>query len=495
MTSVIIGVDGGTESLRVTVFDLSGQELGVAHAPYATQFPAPSQAEQSPQDWWRALCAALPEAVHKAGVSKQAVCAITLDTTCCTVCALDENGEPLRPALLWMDLRAAQEAADVLATADPALIVNNGGAGPVSAEWMIPKALWLKRHQPDIYARAATICEYQDYLNFRLTGEITASVNNAGVRWHVRSGGEGPPRAMLRALDLEDLLDKWPRTFVDPGAIIAPLSRVAAEALNLPAGIPVVQGGADAFIAMAGVGVVRPGSIALITGSSHLQLGVTDAPLSGAGIWGSYPDVLRRGGFVVEGGQTSTGSIINWFRRTLAANASYAELDHEAAQIPMGCDGLTAQDHFQGNRTPYTDPASRGAFTGLSLKHTRGHMFRALLESVAFGTKLVLETMRASGVAVDEIALCGGVARSDLWTQLHADVIGRPIKVSQACAPALGSAMFAAIGADIYRDLDEAAGAMVSRHRVVEPRAGASDYADAYAKYHSAYAALKGIHA
>ncbi|HRO02576.1 MAG TPA: FGGY family carbohydrate kinase, partial [Terricaulis sp.] len=153
MNGVVIGVDGGTESLRVTVFDLRGRELGAAHSPYVTHFPAPSQAEQSPQDWWRALCVALPEAMRKSGVSGQAIRAITLDTTCCTVCALDTDGEPLRPALLWMDVRAAQEAADVLATGDPALIVNNGGAGPVSAEWMIPKALWLKRHQPDIYAR------------------------------------------------------------------------------------------------------------------------------------------------------------------------------------------------------------------------------------------------------------------------------------------------------------------------------------------------------
>ncbi len=494
---VIIGVDGGTESLRVAVFDLRGAELAVARAPYVTTFPAPGQAEQSPEDWWRALCKALPEAVRKSGVAKSAIRAIALDTTCCTVCFLDCDGAPLRPALLWMDVRASGEAAALLATKDKALAVNNGGAGPVSAEWMIPKALWLKRSQPELFDRATTICEYQDYLNFRLTGEMTASANNTGVRWHFRHDAGGPPSSMLRALGVEELLEKWPRTIVDPGSSVGALSARAADALDLPIGVPVVQGGADAFIAMAGLGVVRPGEIALVTGSSHLQLAITNAPLNGEGMWGAYADVLRRGSFVVEGGQTSTGSAVNWFRRTFAANASYAELDHEAAQAPIGCDGLIAQDHFQGNRTPYTDATSRGAFTGLSLKHERGHMFRALLESVGFGTRLVLDTMCERGVAVDNIALCGGVARSALWTQLHADIIGRPINVSfAACAPALGGAMFAAIGAGLMRDLDEAAACMVSAYRRVEPDTAAHRaYDEVYEKYRRAYHGLKAIHA
>ena len=496
-TPVVIGVDGGTESLRVAVFDLHGAELAVASEAYATNFPAPGQAEQSPEDWWRALSKALPEAVRKSGVDKRAIRAIALDTTCCTVCFLDGNGAPVRPALLWMDVRASDEAALLLATKDNALAVNNGGAGPVSAEWMIPKALWVKRNQPAHFDRAATICEYQDYLNFRLTGELVASANNTGVRWHFRHDAGGAPRSMLRTLGAEDLIEKWPRTIVAPGEQVGALSASAATVLDLPAGIPIVQGGADAFIAMAGLGVVRPGEIALVTGSSHLQLAVTETPLSGQGIWGAYADVLRRGSAVVEGGQTSTGSAVNWFRRTFAANAAYCELDNEAARAPIGCDGLLAQDHFQGNRTPYTDAASRGAFIGLSLKHERGHMFRALLESIAFGTRLVLDTMRERGVAVDDIALCGGVARSTLWTQLHADIIGRPIKVSSAaCAPALGSAMFAAIGAGLMSDLDEAAACMVGRHHCVEPDAAAHRaYGEVYEKYRRVYSGLKGIHA
>jgi ribulokinase len=489
---VLVGIDGGTEGLRVGVYDLKGQECAFHSAAYPTHFPQPGRAEQEPDDWWGALCQALPQALRKAGATGGDIVAIGVDTTCCTVCCLDTEGQPLRPALMWMDVRAGEEAAAVLETGDGALAVNNSGAGPVSAEWMIPKALWIKRNQPSVYARAATVCEYQDYLNFRLTGQMTASRNNTGVRWHYRHDGEGVPLSLLAALGAEELAEKWPMRTVAPGEAIGPLSAVAAEALGLPRDIPVVQGGADAFIAMAGLGVVRPGAMALVTGSSHLQLAVTETAVHGRGMWGAYADVLRPDSFVVEGGQTSTGSAIAWFRRHLAPGISYAELDREATDVPIGCDGLVAQDHFQGNRTPYTDAASRGAFVGLSLRHGRGHMFRALLDGVAYGTRLILETLETHGIAIDDITVCGGVTRSRLWTKIHADALGLPIRVADtACAPALGSAVFAAIGAGHFPDLDAASAAMVHTSRIVEPdKHDHAAHGEAYAAYRRAYPAL-----
>ena len=492
---LVIGIDGGTESLRVALFDLSGRERAVASAPYPTHFPGPGQAEQQPQHWWAALAQALPEALGKSGAQASDIRAIALDTTCCTVCFLDKDGAPVRSALLWMDVRASAEAAALLTTGDPALSINNGGKGPVSAEWMIPKASWVKTNEPHIYDRAVTICEYQDYLNFRLTSNMVASTNNSGVRWHFRHGGAGAPNTLLAALRMESLAEKWPKTMLAPGEVVGGLTPQAAAELGLRPDTPVVQGGADAFIAMAGMGVVRPGQLALVTGSSHLQLALTGQAVHGEGIWGSYADVLRRGLSVVEGGQTSTGSVINWFRRQLAPSASYRELDSEAAAIAPGCEGLSAQDHFQGNRTPYTDARSRGAFIGLSLNHGRGHMFRALLESVAYGTRLILDTMRERQIAVDDIMLCGGVARSPLWAQIHADILDTPIRISPAAsAPALGSAMFAAIGAAHFADLDEAAAAMVAPGRIVEPdRQAVAAYADPFARYRATYGALRPL--
>ncbi len=279
----VIGIDGGTESLRAHVFDLSGRARGVGKAAYATRFPVPGQAEQNPDDWWHAAGVAVHEAMAAAGVPPAQITAIACDTTSCTVVALDADGRPLRPCLLWMDVRAHREAADVAASGDPALRLNGGGAGPVSPEWMIPKALWLKRHQPDLWARAAMVGEYQDFLTLRLTGRWVASLNNATMRWHYQTGHGGWPDSLLARLDLADLRQKWPATLAAPGAVIGPLTPDAARHLGLPPGTPVVQGGADAFIGMIGLGVTQPGDLALITGSSHLQLGVAARPVHAAG--------------------------------------------------------------------------------------------------------------------------------------------------------------------------------------------------------------------
>ncbi len=491
----VVGVDGGTESLRAGVFDLAGRPVAMVAVRYETRFPQPGWAEQDPQDWWRALGQAVRQAVADARIAASDIAAIAVDTTCCSVVALDREGQALRPSLIWMDVRAAREAQALVATGDPALAVNAGGAGPVSAEWMIPKVLWLARHEPAMFDRAARICEFQDYLNFHLTGRWVASINNVAVRWHYRADAGGWPITLLAKLGLEALAEKWPPAVARLGEVIGGLTPRAAEHLGLAPGMPVAQGGADAFIAMIGLGVVRPGRMAFITGSSHLHLGVTAAPFHGRGIWGTYSDAVLPGLHVVEGGQTSTGSVVAWLKRLLGAEVSYDALNLEAAAIAPGSDGLIVQDHFQGNRTPHTDPLSRGAFMGLSLKHTRGHMFRATLEGIAFGTELILETMRANAWHPEDVVVAGGATRSDLWLQIHADVSNLPLTLTRVPdAPALGSAILAAVAAGEFASIEEAAGRMVAVTRRIEPSAAAHEaYRDSYETYKRAYAALASI--
>lgn len=448
----MIGVDGGTESLRAGVFDAAGKPLAFAASPYATTYPHPGWAEQDPDSWWRALGAAVRDAVREAGVAPGDVAALCLDTTCCTVVALDAAGRALRPALLWMDMRSARQAAAVAACGAPELRVNGGGRGPVSAEWMVCKALWLKQHEPETYAAAAHICEYQDFLNFHLVGEMVASVNNVAVRWH---GSDGPPTELLAKLGMPELLDKWPKRVARLGERIgAGLTARAAAHLGLPEGLPVAQGGADAFIGCIGLGVIAPGQMAMLTGSSHLHIGMSAAPMQGAGMFGSYASALLPGVHVVEGGQTSTGSAVAWLRRELLGGGSgenggngsgapgYEALNAEAAAVLPGCEGLLALDHFQGNRTPHTDPLSRGALAGLTLKHTRGHVFRALLEAVAFGTEAVLRAMRRAGFKPGSLTVAGGATKSELWLRIHADVSGLPLHLTEcadmACDAGLG---------------------------------------------------------
>ncbi|PZQ95938.1 MAG: carbohydrate kinase [Cereibacter sphaeroides] len=486
--------DGGTESLRARVYDLKGACLGQKAVPYETHFSAGARAEQNPEDWWRALVTATYGAIAEAGIDATQIEAMAFATTCCTVVALDEKGNALRPALLWMDVRANAEADAVLATGDAALAINGNGHGPVSAEWMIPKALWLKRNEPRIFDAAHTICEYQDFLTLRLTGERCASLDNAGLRWHYSSRNGGWARGILQKLGLEELEGKWPARVAAPGEVVGTLTTKAAKELGLRPEVKVVQGGADALIGMIGLGVAQPGQLALITGSSHLQFGVTEAPLHAQGVWGAYPDIVYPGRWVVEGGQTSTGSIINWLRRLTGGTLDLAEMNAKAEALEPGCDGLIVQDHFQGNRTPYTDPLSRGAIVGLTLAHEPHHIFRAIMEGIGFGTRAILDAFKAGGYNSTEITMGGGATGSRLWVQIHADTAGLPVKVpASPDAPSTGSAVLAAHGARRFASIDEGIAAMVRPGTSVDPRPReVAQYEEIYQKYNALYPALKG---
>mmetsp|Transcript_1906 Transcript_1906/g.6988 ORF Transcript_1906/g.6988 Transcript_1906/m.6988 type:complete len:760 (+) Transcript_1906:3-2282(+) len=503
MPRYVVGVDGGTESLRAGVFSEDGSLVASHASAYKTSFPKPGWAEQEPSDWWRALGEAVRGALEAApGVAASDVAAVCVDTTCCSVVALDSAGDALRPSLLWMDMRSTEEAEMVAACGDPALRVNCAGAGPVSAEWMIPKALWLKRHEPEVFDRAAYVCEMQDYLNFHLTGgaEMVASANNVAVRWHFGAGPEaGPPLSMLSALGLDALAGKWPQEVLPLGASIGGgLSEGAAAHLGgLAPGTIVAQGGADAFIGMIGLGCISPGQLALLTGSSHLHLGVTAGAGSAAGLFGTYRDGLLPGTHIIEGGQTSTGSVVSWFKREmLGGRVSYEELNAEAEAVQIGCEGLEALEHFQGNRTPYVDGRSRGALAGLTLRHSRGHVFRALLEGVCFGTELILERMRDEGFAFQEVVIAGGATRSPLWLQMHADVIGLPLVMTRGAdnACALGCAVLAAFAAGWYPSVPDAVKAMVHTEHTIQPsKAAHAAYRAAYKRYASLYPALTDV--
>lgn len=486
--------DGGTESLRARIYDLDGTCVASHAISYETAFSAGARAEQNPADWWANFVAASRAAIAEAAIDPARIEAIAYATTSCSVVALDEAGDALRPALIWMDVRASAEADAVLATGDAALALNGAGRGPVSAEWMLPKALWLQRNEPEIFDRAHRICEFQDFLTFKLTGEWVASLNNVGLRWHYRNDAGGWPESLLAASGLEALREKWPSRVVPPGQVIGTLTSAAAEALGLSRDVRVVQGGADALIGMIGLGVARPGQLALVTGSSHLQFGVSQEPLAAPGVWGAYADIVYPGRYIVEGGQTSTGSIINWLGR-LTGGHDFEALNTAAAALPPGSDGLIVQDHFQGNRTPHTDPLSRGAILGLTLAHEKHHLFRAIIEGICFGTKAILDAFARAGYEATEITAGGGAAASDLWLQIHADTSGLPLRVpASPDAPSTGSAILAAHGTGHFASIDEGISGMVRAGRTIEPDpANAAAYADLFQKYLALYPAAKDV--
>jgi ribulose kinase len=348
--TALLAIDGGTESLRAALFALDGACLGAAAAPYPVNFLAGGRAEQRPSDWWSSLTTAVRAVLGQTRINSSEIAAICLDTTCCTLVAVDHNGAPLRDAILWMDVRAGKEANEISSIDDPYLQVNGGGMTPVQAEWMIPKALWLKRNEPECYQRTATLYEYQDHLNRLLTGRVTGSLSGMVGRWHYLPDRGGWPLGIFNAVGLDDLLDKLPQDILRPGQFVGDLLPSVAAELGLRAGTPVFQGGADAYIAVIGMGVAAPGEMALVTGSSHLHLAITDTPFHRRGILGTFRDAVYEGRWIVDGGQTSTGSALAWLQRISAHSMGYDGLNEVASRIPIGCDGLVALDHFQGNR-------------------------------------------------------------------------------------------------------------------------------------------------
>lgn len=295
---------------------------------------------------------------------------------------------------------------------------------------------------------------------------------------------------------LEDVLDKFPSELHDLGDNLGTLSLGAAEFLGLSTDTIVAQGGPDAVIGCFGLGVISPGKIALITGSSHLILGQTDVyKYTKNGMFGPYPGCLRKEYGMIEGGQTSSGSIVSWYKNHFCQDLKdkeggiYGELNREAAKIAPGSDGLLVLDWWQGNRTPYTDGSIRGNIYGLSLNHTQAHLFRAMMEGVAYGTENVFQSFRDAGYEVSEIYMGGGTTNSDLFMQIHADVSNVVVNVpedSQSCA--LGSAILAAVGAGVYKTFEEAVEHMVRYSKRIEPIPENHEiYKQYFAQYRKAY--------
>jgi len=502
MAEYLLGIDAGTESVRTGVFDLKGNILGFGSFPYETYYKHPAWAEQKVEEWKIALIKSIEEAIRISRINPQEVIAIGLDATCCSVVFFDENNNPTRDPIIWMDVRASEEAKFIESIDDPARGYN--GYSKVSAEWFPCKNLWVKKNQPDIYKKTKVIAEYTDWLTHELTGEWTLGICTTSVRGYYDNEREGFPKEFYKKIGLEDIFEKLPNRVLKLGEVAGRLRKEIAEKTGLPEGIPVAQGGADAMIAVIGLNSLKAGQLAYITGSSHLLLGMSDKRFHKKGLFGTYPDAIIDGTYLIEGGQTSTGSVLKWFKvnfinKKIEEEAEkeklsiYEYMNKQAESLPAGSEGVIVLEHWQGNRTPYVDPYSRGVIRGLSLKHTPVHIYRAIMEGVAYGTEIILRTMKKSNFGVKEIIACGGTTHSKLWLQIYADVTGLPIKKTTTSeAAALGSAILGAVAAGKYNSISEAADKMVKFKETVSPNMKNNEKYKFYVdQYERTYSALK----
>lgn len=476
----LMGIDVGTGGVRAGIFDSDGAPIGFSSSELRIHHPHPGWAEQDPDEWWSALAQAVPQAVSDADISPEEIAGISVDATSSTVVAVDGDGRPLRPAIMWMDVRASEQADRIAHTEHAALKYN--GHGPVSAEWGLPKALWIRDSEPEIYERAEYILDCSDWVTQRLTRERTASINTATSKYYFDRDAGGWAAELYEKAGAPDLLKKLPQDVRDVGAPVGGLCSEVARELGLEPDTPVAQGSVDAYAGALGLGVVDPGALALITGSSHVIIAQSADPVHDPGFWGAYTDAMIPRRYTIEAGQASTGSIVAWFANKFAAGVGeeakqrgvdvYQLLGEMAREVPVGSDGLLVLDYFQGNRSPHTDPHARGAISGLSLSHGPEHLFRAIMEGICYGTEDILERMRSRDFEPKLLVVSGGPANSELWMQMHADVSNMPITFPTVSeGPVLGAAIQASVGAGIYPDLPTAVKSMVSFDRTIEPDA------------------------
>jgi sugar (pentulose or hexulose) kinase len=481
----LVAIDVGTSGARAVAFDLDGRRLHEVRRPYPTSSPRPGWAEQSASDWRSSSMASLAEVVRRTGTARK-VRAISLTGQCPSVVLVDARGRAVGPGLTYRDNRAMAEADGIRARFGDAAMHARTGHRP-AAFHIAPKLLWLRRHDPTAWRSASLALQPRDWVLLGLTGEVATDGTHAAATLVYNLRARRWDDELLATLDLSPTL--FPR-IGRPADVVGTLRPSIAARLGLPAGTPVVLGGADSQACAFGAGVVGPGPVSEMAGSSTCLNAVVAAPLDVLEVT-HYPHVIGDD-FTTETGLNTTGSTVVWVadrlyggRRGHATAADYERLNTETSAARPGADGLLFIPVLgDGERN---DPAVRGAITGLSLRHDRAAVARAALEGVAYAIRAQLELLVAGGTQVTELRVSGGDARLGTWNQVKADVTGLAVRTYPGDATTSGVAMLAGLGVGIYRDPADAIA------RCVRPGPPVTPQPEAVARYQVLYERFRAL--
>jgi xylulokinase len=444
MADVLLGVDIGTSSTKGVITHADGTVLASAQRPHRTDFPRPGFMEHDPEGvWWKDFTEVTAELLAQAdgpvvGVSVSGIGPTTLPA--------DENGDPVRDAILYVDTRAGKEIDELVARHGADAIVERS-LSRISHQSVGPKLMWLQRHEPEVWARTKQLLAANSFIVQRLTGEYVLDSCSASLcipmfdprarRWVDEWADEVAP-----GLRLPRVLEPWEEAgrITDRGA----------ELTGLPAGIPVCAGTIDALVESASVGVKDPGDVMLTYGTTMGVAGVLNQPRPSA-LLNSVPGVFP-GTHIMIGPTATSGALTDWVR-SLSGDMSFEELLAEADGTPPGANGLVALPYFAGERTPIWDSDARGVVVGLTLGHTRGHLYRAMLEATAYSVRSIFDAIGEAGVASERIVAVGGGTKGGLWTQIVSDVTGLRQELStETMGACYGDALFAARVAGLVDD-------------------------------------------
>ena len=487
---MLLGVDVGTGGTRAVLIDRSGSVL----ASFASDHAAVRSehigwAEQDPEDWWRAAREAIVGAMAASELTGAEIEVVGLTGQMHGCVMLDGDGKVLRPALIWADQRT-QPQCDWLTEKIGFERLIELTCNPALPNFTLTKLLWVREHQPEIFARIAHVLCPKDYVRYRLTGEFAMDMQEASGTLLLDVANR---RWSAEVAEIAGIPMAWlPRLFEGP-EICARISVAGAGATGLAAGTPVAAGAGDQGAGAVGMGILSPGSVSATIGTSGVVFAATDSPIK---------DRLGRlhtfchaapGRWHVMGVTNGAGLSLRYFRDTFSPESSYEELTAKAAEVPAGSDGLMWAPYLFGERTPHLDSEARAAFVGITASHTRGHFVRAVLEGVAFSLRDTFTLFHELGVPLKAIRLGGGGARGPLWRQIQADVYGHSVELLEAEeGGAFGAALLAGTGIGMWASVEAACDATVRVAKTIEPK-HAKVMDEAYGRYRRIYPALKQI--
>lgn len=487
----LLGLDIGTTGAKALLCDDEGTIRATSTSEYPLSTPRPLWSEQNPLDWWRGACEAMRDVVRKAAIDPAQIASIGLTGQMHGAVFLDAQGEVIRPALLWNDQRTGAECEEITSRAGAARLIEIAG-NPALTGFQAPKILWLRNNEPEQYARVAQVLLPKDHIRLKLTGVSASDASDAAGTLLLDLRTRDYSDEILRALDIPR---EWlPRVYEGP-EVTGTLLPAPAEEVGLPAGLPVIAGGGDNAAAAVGTGVVRAGVVSSSIGTSGVLFAHSDAiALDPQGRLHTFCHAVP-GQYHLMAVTLSAGGSFRWFRDALrrAGALSYDQLTELAASAPIGAGGLLFLPYLTGERTPHLDPLARGAFVGLTARHTLAHMARAVMEGVVYSMRDGLEIMRNLGLPIEQIRATGGGGRSPLWRQMQADIYGAEVATLAAEeGPAYGAALLAGVGAGIFSDVHAAADRCVRvTSRTMPDTTAQARYESVYAVYRDMYAELR----
>jgi xylulokinase len=483
MAKLLLGIDIGTSSSKGVLARPDGTIVAAAVRPHDLSLPHPGWAEHDAETiWWADFVDLCAELVAQAKDPIGAVCVSGIGP--CLLPA-DAHGMPLRPAILYgIDTRATREIEELTERYGADSILSRCGS-LLTSQAVGPKLAWLRRNVPDVWQQTRYIFMASSFVVYRLTGEYVLDHHSASQcdpmydlmenRWIEEWAGEVAP-----GLELPRLL--W------PSEVAGSVSAAAAQLTGIPAGTPVAAGTIDAWAEAASVGVLQPGDLMLMYGTTMFMVEVVANPRPHPGLWSTAG--VFRGTYSLAAGMATSGALTAWLRN-IAGNPPYETLLQEAGQVRPGSDGLVMLPYFAGERTPIFDPDARGVICGLTLSHGRGHLYRAALEATAYGVRHILETMRDAGGGGTRLVAVGGGTKGGLWTHVVSNVIGRPqVLPAETVGASYGDAMLASIAGG----LDSSSATWNSTAAVIEPDPHTHDlYEELYTLYRELYPATRSV--